>query len=84
MESNGDEIRERKVFGRSRKCFGRFRIVPVSSGSVPEGLGRVRKVLEGLEGSGIFRKVRKVPKYLGRFRKVPMWAGLIPLEDKTF
>jgi hypothetical protein len=33
--------------GWSRKVPEVFRMVPESSGSVPEGLGRVRNILEG-------------------------------------
>ena len=44
----------RKVF---RKVSEVFRMVPVSSRSVLEGSRRLRKFLEGLEGSGISLKV---------------------------
>ena len=39
-------------------------MVPVMSGSVPEGIGRYRKVLEGSRRSGNFQKVLETS---GRF-----------------
>jgi hypothetical protein len=74
--SSGRVRRIRFIYRKFRNGSERSRMVPVSSESVLEGSRRLRKFLEGLEGSGI---LWKVPEYFGRFRKVPTWAAPLPM-----